>query len=171
MRLARDKANLPLALETAIVRCAPVDGNRPSPTVDLVAAVHIADSAYYRQLNREFSGYDAVLYELVAPENANVPRKGDASNNHPITLLQNGMKDVLELEFQLKGIDYTPKNMIHADMSPDQFYKSMQDRGEGMMTILVRMMGYALARQNQDFGEASGADWLLRCSTRIARRR
>jgi hypothetical protein len=160
LRLSRDKANSPAALETAILHCAPVDGKRTSPTVDLIAAIHIADSSYYQQLNREFGRYDAVLYELVAPENANVPRKGDPSGNHPITLLQNGMKDVLELEFQLKGIDYSCKNMVHADMSPDQFYEAMQKRGESVMTILVRMMGYAMARQGQESGEAGGLDWL-----------
>jgi len=159
LRLSRDKANAPLALETAIVHCAPVGGDRQSLTVDLVDAIHIADSDYYQQLNREFAGYDVVLYELVAPENANVPRKGDAPGNHPITLLQNGMKDVLDLEFQLKVIDYTRKNMVHADMSPDQFSKSMQERGESMMTILTRMMGYALAQQGRE-SEASGLDWL-----------
>ena len=55
-----------------------------------------------------------------------MPRPGDSGSNHPISLLQNGMKDLLELEFQLKGIDYTRKNMVHADMSPDQFAESMQ---------------------------------------------
>ena len=66
LRITRDKKNVPLAMETAIVRFAPAAGER-TPTVDLVAAVHIADAAYYRQLNREFQAYDAVLYELVAP--------------------------------------------------------------------------------------------------------
>jgi hypothetical protein len=159
LRLSRDRANAPLALETAIIHCAPLNGGAQAATVDLVAAIHVADSNYYEKLNREFSGYDAVLYELVAPENANVPRKGDPTGNNPISLLQNGMKDVLELEFQLKGIDYTRKNMVHADMSPDQFSKSMQDRGESIMTILARMMGYALAQQSKG-NEASGVEWL-----------
>jgi hypothetical protein len=162
MRLARDKSDAPLALETAIVHCAPAGKNADpqAPTVDLVAAVHVADADYYRKLNHEFEGYDAVLYELVAPESAKTPRPTDPANNHPITLLQNGLKDVLELEFQLKGIDYTRKNMIHADMSPDQFYQSMQDRGESMLSMLARMMGYALAKQGQAGGEASGWQWM-----------
>ena len=130
LRLARDADKRPLALETAIVRCAPADGNRRTPTVDLVAAIHVADPAYYRQLNREFEGYDAVLYELVAAEEAPVPRPGSPRGNNPLSLLQNGIKDVLDLQFQLDGIDYTRKNMVHADMSPEQFAQSMQKRGE-----------------------------------------
>ena len=33
-------------------------------------------------------------------------------------LLQNGMKDMLELEHQLQHIDYHKDNFVHADMSP-----------------------------------------------------
>ncbi len=160
LRLTRDRDNRPLALETAIVRCAPVDGNRRTPTVDLVAAIHVADRAYYQQLNREFEGYDAVLYELVAAEEAQVPRPGRPAGNNPLSLLQNGIKDVLDLEFQLDGVDYTRKNMVHADMSPEQFAQSMQKRGETALGMVARMMGYALARQNRA-ADAAGNVQLL----------
>jgi len=160
LRLSRDKNNAPLALETAIVRYAPAAGDRGTPTVDLVAALHIADSAYYRQLNREFQGYDAVLYELVAPEESKAPKPGDRRSDNPLSLLQNGMKDLLDLEFQLKGIDYTRKNLVHADMSPDQFAQSMRQRGESAWTMLGRMMAYALAKQNQTGADLSGAELL-----------
>ncbi len=149
LRLKRDRANRPVSLDTAIVRCAPVGGDRRTPTVDLVAAVHIADPEYYRQLNREFSGYDAVLYELVATDESKTPRPESSIGNHPISLLQSGMKNLLELELQLKGVDYTRKNMVHADMSPEQFARSMRQRGESMMTMFARMLGYALSKPNQ----------------------
>ncbi len=149
LRLLRDRDKHPLRLETAIVRYAPLDRNRPSPTVDLVAAIHVADPAYYRQLNREFEGYDVVLYELVAAEEASVPRPGSPRGNNPLSMIQNGIKDVLDLQFQLDGIDYTRKNMVHADMSPEQFAQSMKKRGETPLGMAARIMGYALARQNQ----------------------
>jgi hypothetical protein len=156
LRLTRDKSNAPLALETAIMRLAPAAG-APTPTVDLVAAVHIADPAYFRQLNRELQAYDAVLYELVAPEEMKTPKPGDRPSNNPISAMQNGMKDLLDLEFQLKGIDYTQKNMVHADMSPEQFAKSMQDRGESAWTMLGRMLAYAIAKENQS-NDISGGE-------------
>jgi hypothetical protein len=158
LRLTRDKNNVPLALETAVVRFAPAAGAR-TPTVDLVAAVHIADAAYYRQLNREFQAYDAVLYELVAAEESKTPKPGDHPSDNPISAMQNGMKDLLDLEFQLNVIDYTRKNMIHADMSPDQFAQSMHRRGESAWTMLGRMLAYAMAKDNQA-GEASGGELL-----------
>ena len=160
LRLQRDKDKQPLSLETAIVRCAPAKGARRSPTVDLVAAVHIADPAYYRQLNREFKNYDAVLYELVASEENKTPRPDSSAGNNPVSLLQNGMKNLLDLEFQLKGIDYTRKNMVHADMSPEQFSRSMRERGESAWTMIARMLGYAMSKQNQAADGPSDAQLL-----------
>ena len=142
-----------------------VDDWRSGPTrtvnaaVDLVAAVHVAEGSYYRQLNREFRKYDAVLYELVAPEGTKVP-KGGGSSGSPVSMLQNGLTKVLELEFQLKEIDYNRKNMVHADMSPEQFAESMRRRGESVFGMFLRMLGYAMARQNQE-GGATDAQLLL----------
>jgi hypothetical protein len=161
LRLARDKDNQPVALETPIMRFAPADGKQGQATVDLVAAVHIAEKSYYEQLNREFKRYDAILYELVAPEDSKVPQKSDPGSSHPLSLLQNGMKDLLALEFQLKGIDYTAKNMVHADMSPDQFAESMEKRGESAMTMLTRMLGYAMTQQSGAGNGASDGQLLL----------
>lgn len=160
LRLTRDDRKAPVALQTAIVRYrSPSDAN--GWTVDLVAALHIAEKSYYAQLNREFASYDAVLYELVAPEGRTVPKTGESGGNHPLALFQNGMKDMLGLEYQLKGIDYTRKNMVHADMSPDEFAKSMKQRGESAMTMFGRMMGYAMARQSQSSDAVSSSQLLL----------
>ena len=158
LRLVRDKSNVPLAMETAIVRFAPAAGGR-TPTVDLVAVVHIADAAYYRQLNREFQAYDAVLYELVVPEDAKPPKPGDRRGGNPISTMQNGMKDLLALQFQLDGIDYTCKNMVHADMSPEQLARSMHERGESAWTMLGRMLAYAMVKENRS-NDVSGGELL-----------
>jgi hypothetical protein len=153
LRVARDKDNKPTALEASIVRCAPLERGKPGLTVDLVAAVHVGDKSYYEQLNKEFAGYDVVLYELVAPEGKSIPKGGGSTSL--ISTVQKGLKDVLHLEFQLEVIDYTGKNMVHADMSPEQFSKSMHDRGESVWTMLLRMMTYAMARQAEQ-GEKAG---------------
>lgn len=161
LRVTRDKDKKPVALETPIMRFAPAEGKRGQATVDLVAAVHIAEKSYYEQLNREFEDYDAVLYELVAPDEANVPQKDDPGSANPLSLLQNGMKDLLALEFQLKGIDYTVKNMVHADMSPDEFAESMEKRGESPMTMFARMLGYAMSQQSGGGNGPSDGQLLL----------
>ena len=48
-----------------------------------------ATTAITTQLNRRFRKYDAVLYELVAPEGTVVPRGRGTSNSHPLGALQN----------------------------------------------------------------------------------
>jgi hypothetical protein len=151
IRLIRDKSDRPLALQTAIVGFVPDDKSREGLTVDLIAAVHIGEKSYYEQLNEQFGGYDSLLYELVAPEGTRVP-KGGAKSNHPVSLLQTGMKDLLDLDFQLDHIDYQSKNFVHADMSPESFSKSMSDRGENIWTLVFRMLGQSLAQESKGDG-------------------
>ncbi len=152
IRLARDAQKMPVALESAVVTFVPEDCGKTSPTVDLVAAVHVAEKGYYEQLNKLFSKYDVVLYEMVAPEGVKIPKNARPDNKHPVTAIQTFMTRVLELEYQLKGIDYTKRNMVHADMSPEQLAAAMEKRGESVWTILVRAIGYSLAREGGTSG-------------------
>lgn len=161
IRLSRDEKNQPIALEAAIVRYVPKDRGKNAPTVDLITAVHIGEKSYYERLNREFKAYDAVLYELVAPEGTRVPKGGGTGSGSFISMIQKAMKDVLELEFQLQMIDYSPKNLVHADMSPAQFAESMDKRGESMLTMFIRMMISAMAQQNPQNTAASDVQLLM----------
>ena len=161
IRLSRDEKNQPLALEAAIVRYVPKDRGKKSPIVDLVTAVHIGEKNYYERLNKEFEGYDAVLYELVAPEGTRVPKGGGSGSGSFISMIQKAMKDVLELDFQLQMIDYTRPNLIHADMSPAQFAESMNKRGESMLSMFIRMMITAMNQQDSQETAASDAQLLM----------
>jgi hypothetical protein len=147
VRLSRDTQKQPVALQTAVVSHAPRDCGQNGPTVDLVAAVHVGDRSYYEELNRLFATYDVVLYELVAPEGTRIPKDGGAASNHPVSLMQNALTRVLALEYQLRGVDYTKDNLVHADMSPEQFAAAMRDRGDTFWTIFARVMGHAIAEQ------------------------
>jgi hypothetical protein len=60
------------------------------------------------------------------------------------------MKNMLELEFQLDRIDYGADNMVHADLTPVEFSKSMRDRGESITQLFLRMMGQSIAEQSKD---------------------
>jgi hypothetical protein len=160
LRIERDDKETVQTLQTAIVRHVPADNAKKGPTVDLVAAVHIADQSYYDQLNREFADYDVVLYELVAPPGTKVPKKPSSKGSSPISFVQRTMKDMLELQFQLDAIDYNAGNMVHADMSPEQFAKSMKNKGESVLGIFLRMMGYAMAQQAKADGKGSDAQLL-----------
>jgi hypothetical protein len=159
VQVVRDKSNSPIALQSAIVRHVPQDCGQTSPTVDLIAAVHIGQQEYFEQLNKVFKGYDIVLYELVAPEGTTVPKGGvEHGPSNPVTGLQTGMTDLLELKFQLNVVDYTARNFVHADMSPKQFLESMNQRQEGVMQMFGKALGYALSQQGGKNGDpAEGA--------------
>ncbi len=153
LRIVRDRKDKVVGLETAIVRFRPDTSRADGLQVDLVAAVHVADKSYYQELNNRFAKYDVVLYELVAPQGTRIPkggRKGKGGN--VVSSIQMGMKNLLELEYQLDQVDYTRKNFVHADLSPDEFMQSMRDRKEGFTDIFVRLMAYGMAKQ------ASGKD-------------
>lgn len=147
VRVTKNKKGQPLSLETAVVSFEHANGTR----VDLIGAVHVADKQYYKKLNDLFTQYDLVLYELVAPEGTRVPRGGQRSR-HPVGRMQEGIKTLLDLSFQLNHIDYTAKNLVHADMSPDEFAQRMKDRGESFLQILFRMMGQAAAQAGKSDG-------------------
>jgi hypothetical protein len=161
VRLQQGDAGEVLGMQTAIVRyaAAPVNGaSSPAVAIDLIGAVHIGDVAYYRQLNEHFKQYDALLYELVAPEGTVVERGHGTSNSHPVGLMQNGIKRLLELDHQLEQIDYTRPNFVHADMTPDEFARSMKDRKESFLQMYFRMLGEAMAQQSEMASKGESLD-------------
>ncbi|MFO0870801.1 MAG: hypothetical protein U0935_17880 [Pirellulales bacterium] len=149
-----------LALETSIARYTAAEGPHQGVQIDLVAVVHIGERAYYEELNRRFADYDVVLYELVAPEGARVPKGGTkGKNTHPVSALQNGLKSLLALDFQLDHVDYTAANFVHADMTPEEMAKSMADRQESWSQMFFRMLGQGIAQQSKT--QQQGGDWAL----------
>lgn len=122
-------------LETAIRTFTLPSGQR----VDLIGAVHIADDSYYQRLNQRFREYDAVLFELVGdPRGLTQARL--QSGGSGISSVQQSVATYLDLTFQLGAIDYSAKNMVHADTSLEEFAQMQKDRGENMLTLFVRAM-------------------------------
>jgi hypothetical protein len=165
VRILRDDEDGPVAMQTAIVRYVPndafVDGKPAADYqqyVDLVGAVHVGDRGYYDALNRRFATYDAVLYELVAPEGTVVPRGRGTSNDHPLGALQNAMKSMLGLDHQLELIDYTRSNFVHADMSPQEFMASMEERDESFLELYFRILGASMAQQSQQAADGENPE-------------
>lgn len=134
-------------------------------TVDLVGAIHLADAAYYRNLNRAFLRYDKVLYEMVdgedVPKLLRLARKigdgtateeeealfellideqqgGDSLFNHMLSHYYVLMSQTLALSLQNDCIDYSLENMVFADMSSEEFARAMHRRGESWFTLILR---------------------------------
>lgn len=160
VRLVYDEKRKPVALQTALVTYkGKAAGSKGADVeVDLVGAIHVADAAYYEDLNRRFEEYDALLYELVAPEGTRIERGAKSSSRHALGAMQNGMKSLLELEHQLELIDYTKENFVHADMSPDEFFEAMKERKESFLSMYMRLVGQSIAAQNKNPGQRQAND-------------
>lgn len=136
------------ALETGVVTYrGSVSGK--DVEVALVAAVHVGEKSYYEALNKEFATYDAVLYELVAPEDTDLSRLKDRPKT-VLSSLQGSVKELLALDFQLEEIDYSKKNFVHADLSPDAFMSSLSARGDSIWTFLGRALIQSASQQQAE---------------------
>ncbi len=149
IRLTRDNANEPVALQTAIRSYKPREGFN-SLRVDLIGAVHVGDKEYYELLNKRFEDYDVVLYELVAPKGTVIPKGGGAKkrSSNPISMLQGMTKDMLNLASQMEEVDYTKSNFVHADMSPTEMTDAMKKRGDTPMTVAMSAMAEMMRQSN-----------------------
>lgn len=117
--------------------------NAQGVTVDLIGAIHIADAAYYDDLNAKFPAYDAVLYELVGgPINVREARsEEDKKAVGKLAWLQTlfeKMQKALALKGQLEGIDYHAKNFVHADMTLRQFSAAQEEKNEGFLALWLK---------------------------------
>jgi hypothetical protein len=147
LRVKRDKHDTPIALETATVRFVPKSGDG-GISVDLIAAVHVGDKSYYDALNKQMEQYDVLLYELVAPEGTRIPKGGKREKDNPIAAVQGMLKSVLDLESQVEQIDYTKKNFVHADLSPEKMAEAIKERGDDGLTLALSVAADFLRKQN-----------------------
>lgn len=100
--------------------------------VILYGVVHIADAEFYARVQQDLDSYTTVLFEGVAP-GKEAPTEADQSLGE----LQKAMGEMLGLSFQKDGINYTRKNLVHADMNMDQLKEAM---GGGTISPLGQFM-------------------------------
>ncbi len=153
--------NIPVALQLANARYIPQDGIPSDMHVDLISAVHIADKSYYENLNKLFKTYDVVLYELVAPEGTRVGDPQASDGKSFLSMMQQGMKNALGLTFQLEEVDYSPENFVHADISPEDFKNSMDEKGESFFSMFLRMWLVGLQQQATNPNAVSDMDLIV----------
>ena len=141
VRISTDTSGIPLHLQVAITRYAKrINGQLV--TVDLVGVVHVGDASYYDALNRAFSQYDSVLYEMVAAEGATV--EPGANHEGLLSRLQLAMTEGLDLSFQLDEIDYTARNFVHADLSPEEFSESLVKGLQSPLVAAWQVMAFTI---------------------------
>lgn len=147
IRVAEERG-APTALQVAIVSYATVAGE-PDVRVDLIGAVHVGDAAYYRGLNETFRDYDALLYEMVVPDDRDNSRDYEYDMSF-IAGTQVGLKNALGLAYQLDEIDYRPGNFVHADLTSSKLAASMADRDESLYVYFWRLFFASLDEYAKD---------------------
>lgn len=151
VRLKKDKDGKVIALQTSTTRYTKKEA-ASELYIDLIGVVHIGEKDYYDKLNKQFKQYDALLYELVAPEGTRVIKGDKRGGFNPISGLQKGMQSMLGLEFQLDHIEYSANNFVHADMSPTEMSESMKKNEESVAKMFFKMVGSSMAMQGSKNG-------------------
>lgn len=152
VRINKDEKGRPISMDTSTIRYTKKMPDGTELAVDLVGVVHIGEKDYFAAFNEQFKGYDALLYELVAPEGTKVDARNQDGVN-PVAALQKGMMAGLDLQFQLEHINYNASNFVHADMTPEEFGQSMTENNESVAKMFFRMMGTSAAMSGSS-GEA-----------------
>ena len=108
-------------------------------SVDLIGAVHIADRAYYEDLNRRFAGYDVLLFELIGGEKLPKRRakKKEGGGGDPLNDMFAMMSTAMKLSGQMDVIDYWKDNFVHADLTVAEFERMQEERDESLMGFAV----------------------------------
>lgn len=130
-------------LQTAITRYC----NSKGQQVDLIAAIHIADRGYYKELEIHFDSLDSVLYELVADQDQLNDSRAQQSSASGLSLFQTLLANFLSLEFQLGAIDYGRANFRHADLSASELQQIMQSKDESFLSMFLSL---AIAQMEQE---------------------
>lgn len=139
-----DEDGKAVRLQTAVTRY-----QKDASTVDLIGAIHIADPAYYQQLNTRFKDYDALLFEMIggekigrqapAAEEPAAPAPGkkerDLSGLHRI---YDKVASFLKLTGQADAINYQAPNFIHADLTNAEFNQLQHERGESLLGFAIK---------------------------------
>jgi hypothetical protein len=132
-----DQDDAAARLQTSVTRY-----EKNGATVDLIGAVHIADQAYYDDLNKRFDSYDALLFEMIGGENlvdGKVPEPAGGDDQDAImAMLSNAYGVVsrfLKLTDQKTAIDYSKKNFVHADLTLNEFTKLQAEKGESLLSF------------------------------------
>jgi hypothetical protein len=100
---------------------ASVDYKKPGSeiTVRLTGVIHIADIAYYQELQKEcLDTSDVVLFEGVKFEGQDaMPKESEKKKGSELGDMYSAMGQLLGVGFQKDGIDYTRSNFVHCDVT------------------------------------------------------
>jgi hypothetical protein len=132
------------AAQTAIRRFTPIHGNGPS--IYLVAAIHIGEKSYYKQLQRFLDKQSVVLYEGVGPPPRAIRTKfARGAGSHPFKVakqpvgIQKKLANALNLQLQMDGIRYDRPQFRNSDLNWDTMNSLATEAGPDTQRLLAEL--------------------------------
>ena len=120
--------------KTAKLQTAITTYEKNGAQVALIGAVHIADQSYYDALNKKFTTYDRLLFEMIGGERmGEIQKQGEKPSFLGKTYA--AVARFLKLTDQKKAVDYSPENFVHADLSLAEYQALQKKRGESLLSF------------------------------------
>ena len=142
-KLLLDASRVTIEKEQKLLQTALWSYEKDDQQIDLIGVVHIADEEYYDDLNFRFKSYDAVFFEMIANKasvkelQAKREEPSDDKSHSGLNQFYSLYKTMMNLTMQNYGIDYTAKNLIHADMSPAELKAAQEETGETILDAVL----------------------------------
>jgi len=155
MRITVDPTSKAQHLEVPLLRYTKGSHFKEQIVVDFVGAVHLGERTYYGDLNKRFTAYDAVLFELIS-DGTHLPTMGEERPDSILGTIQRAFSNLLGLSFQLDEVNYRAKNFVHADLSPEELRDAMAARGESLPQLLMKVIKLSTDPEMRKALEARG---------------
>lgn len=116
-------------------------------SITLIGAIHIADEDYFQALNKEFTKYPVLLFELIGGENAAKTLNGkpgekeEAADGRPaegLRGLYGSFASTMQLAEQIDLIDYTKENFVHADLTMAEYQKLTEGKSDEVLAFALQ---------------------------------
>lgn len=128
-------------LQTSITRY-----QKGEVSVTLIGAIHIADKDYFEALNKEFTKYPVLLFELIGGENAAKTLNGrptekknkDGEPAEGLRALYGSFATTMQLTEQIEHIDYTKDNFVHADLTAAEYLKATEGKEDDLLAFALQ---------------------------------
>jgi hypothetical protein len=132
-----------LADKSAKLQMAVTRYEKDGTFVELVADIHMAGKAFFKTLKARLAGYDAVLFEMIGGEKRAAGSTSQASpspqeKSAAAAGLYGNAAKMLGLADGEDIIDLTSPNMVHADLTAEEFNRLLAQRGESMLSIIEK---------------------------------
>ncbi|MBK1832467.1 hypothetical protein [Roseibacillus ishigakijimensis] len=145
----------------ALLQTAVTTYGKGEARVTLVGAIHIADEAYFAEINEELDRHPVVLFELIGGEDAArfLTGKGGGQearvDGRPVAGLRGlygSFASTMQLVEQIHHVDYSKSHFVHADLTRQEYEKVTAGRDDDLLAFALESNVKATELTGKPFG-------------------